>query len=197
MKLYVSPGACSMSCHIAFEESGLPVEVEVAKNDASWVKVNELNPQGAVPVLVMKDGQVLTQNIAILNFVAENAPQAGLLPEMGTLDRALAFQWLSWVASDLHPAFSPLFNPHLAAEARTMQVEKLQKLLAQADRHMSGRQFVAGDQFSVADAYLFTVYGWASYQKIPTEQYRNMTEYCGRIAKRPAVQAVMKREGLI
>ncbi len=197
MKLYVSPGACSMSCHIAFEEAGLPVEVTVAKDDSAWKSVGELNSQGAVPVLVMNDGTVLTQNIAILNFVAEKAPQAGLLPDLGSLDRAFAFQWLSWVASDLHPAFSPLFNPASTEEVRKAHVEKVQKLFAQVDRHMEGREFVAGNRFSIADAYLFTVYGWAAFLKIPTDSYSNMKAYCGRIAKRPGVYAAMKREGIV
>jgi glutathione S-transferase len=197
MKLYVSPGACSMSCHIAFEEAGIPVEVQVAKDEAAWKRIGELNPQGAVPILVMNDGKILTQNIAILNFVAENAPQAGLLPAVGSLDRAYAFQWLSFVASDLHPAFGPFFNPALPEEARKAQMEKLDKLLTLVDQHMAGREFVAGSQFSVADAYLFTVFGWTSFLKIPTEKYTNMTAYCGRIAKRPGVIAAMKREGII
>jgi glutathione S-transferase len=186
-----------MSCHIAFEEAGIPVEVTVAKDDAAWKKIGEMNPQGAVPILVMNDGKILTQNIAILNFVAESKPEANLLPKMGTMDRAYAFQWLSWVASDLHPTFGPLFNPQIAPEARKAQIEKLEKLLIQADRHMEGRQFVAGDHFTIADAYLFTVFGWTSFLKVPTEQYRNMTDYCSRMAKRPGVQAAMKREGLI
>lgn len=196
MKLFVSPGACSMSCHIAFEEAGLPVEVVVAKDEATWKKIGEMNPQGAVPILVMNDGKILTQNIAILNFVAESAAQANLLPKLGSMDRAYAFQWLSWVASDLHPAFGPLFNPQLGEDARKAQIEKVQKLLAQVDRHMEGRQFVVGDHFTIADAYLFTVYGWTGFQKIPTDQYRNMTDYCSRMAMRPGVQAAMKREGL-
>jgi glutathione S-transferase len=197
MKLYVSPGACSMSCHIAFEESGLAFEPQIATDDGVWQNIAQLNPQGAVPVLVMDDGKVLTQNIAILNFVAEKAPQAGLLPKAGTLERAQAFQWLSWVASDLHPAFGPLFNPSMTDEARQAQVSKVETLLSQAERHMEGRSYVAGDQFSVADAYLFTVYGWAGHLKISTSGYRNMNAFAARIAERPAVHAVMKREGLL
>jgi glutathione S-transferase len=186
-----------MSCHIAFEEAGLPVEVQVAKDEAAWKQIGELNPQGAVPILVMNDGKVVTQNIAILNFVAENAPQAGLLPAIGSLDRAHAFQWLSFVASDLHPAFSPFFNPALTEEARKAQMEKLDKLLTIVDKHMAGREFVAGNHFSVADAYLFTVFGWTSFLKISTDKYTNMTDYCSRIAKRPGVYAAMKREGIV
>jgi glutathione S-transferase len=197
MKLFVSPGACSMSCHIAFQESGLPFEAYVAKDDSAWKKIGELNPQGAVPVLVLNDGKVLTQNIAILLFVTENAPQAKLLPNGSALERAYVYQWLSWVGSDLHPAFSPLFNPSITEEARKAQIEKVEKLLAQADRHLNGKEYVAGDQFSVADAYLFTVYGWTKFLKVPTDSYSNLNAYAARIAKRPAVVEVMKREGLL
>jgi glutathione S-transferase len=186
-----------MSCHIAFEEAGLPVDVKIAKSDADWKEIGELNPQGAVPLVVLDDGKVLTQNIAILNYVSERAPQAGLLPKPGTLDRAYAFQWLSWVASDLHPAFGPLFNPSLSEDARKAAIAKVEALLSQVNRHMEGRTFVAGDQFSLADAYLFTVFGWTKFQKIPTDSYSNMNAYMARIAERPAVRNVMKREGLL
>jgi glutathione S-transferase len=193
MKLYVSPGACSMSCHIAFEEAHLKFEPMISK----WEEVAKLNPQHAVPVLVLDDGKVLTQNVAILTYAADSAPTTGLLPKVGTYERAQAYQWLSWVASDLHPTFGPLFDDALPEADRKESEAAVHKLLAQADQYLAGKTFLAGSQFTIADAYFFTVYGWTKPLKLSTENYRNLNSYAGRIAERPAVQSVLKREGLI
>jgi glutathione S-transferase len=193
MKLYVSPGACSMSCHIAFEEAKLKFEPMISK----WDEVAQLNPQGAVPVLVMDDGQVLTQNVGILTYAADSAPNSGLLPKVGTFERAQAYKWLSWVASDLHPTFGPLFDDSLSEDSRKESVAEVQVLLEQADKHLAGKTYLVGDQFTAADAYLFVVYGWTKNLNVPTDKYRNLNSYASRIVERPAVQTVMKREGLI
>jgi glutathione S-transferase len=193
MKLYVSPGACSMSCHIAFEESKLAFEPMISK----WDEINQLNPMGAVPVLVLDDGKVLTQNVAILTYVADAAQNSGLLPKLGTFERSQAYQWLSWVASDLHPSFHPLFNDKSSEADRRAGEVTVCSLLDKAEAHLAGRTFMVGDQFTAADAYLFVVYGWTKLLKVPTDKYRNLNSYASRIAERPAVQTVMKREGLL
>ena len=192
-KLYVSPGACSMSCHIAFEEAHLKFEPMIGK----WDEVNKLNPMGAVPVLVLDDGRVLTQNVAILTYAAEQAPQANLLPKAGTFEHAQAYQWLSWVASDLHPAFHPLFDDKLPADERKEAEAGVHKLLAIVEKHLDGKTFLLGNPFTLGDAYLFAVYGWTKHVKIATDPYRNLNGYASRIAERPAVQTVLKREELI
>jgi glutathione S-transferase len=192
MKLYVSPGACSMSCHIAFEEAKLPFEAMVSKKD----EVAKLNPQGAVPVLVLDDGKVLTQNIAILTYAAAQAPQANLLPKTGTWEFYQAYQWLSWVASDLHPTIGELYDKSISDEDRAYYVGATHELLEQAEAHMNGKTYLAGEQFTVADMYFFAVYGWTRFLNVPNEKYRNLNAYAARIAERPAVQAVFKREGL-
>lgn len=191
MQLFLSPGACAMSCHIAFEEARLKFEPMISQ----WDEVARLNPQGAVPVLVLDDREVLTQNVAILTYAAGLAPQ--LLPKHGTFEYVQAYQWLSWTASDLHPAFSPLFDDELPAADRAESEAEVHELLAQADKHLTGKTFLAGDQFTIADCYLFTVYGWARKLKLPTDAYAALNSYAGRIAERPAVQTVLKREGLI
>jgi glutathione S-transferase len=191
MKLYLSPGACSMSCHIAFEEGKIKFESCLGQ----WEEVKRLNPQGAVPVLVMNDGKVLTQNVAILTCAAIEAPQ--LMPRAGTWDYLEAMKWLAWTNSDLHPAFGPLFNDQVTPEARTQAVAGVTELLAQAEKHMEGKSFLAGNQFTIADCLFFAIYGWTKSIQLSTTQFPNLNAYVARISERPAVQTVMKREGLL
>jgi glutathione S-transferase len=205
MKLYVAPGACSMSCHIAFEESGLSFEPILSPwgDRARWEEIEKLNPQGSVPVLLLDEasksshGQVLTQNIAILTYIAEKAPESGLLPPPGTFERAKTYQWLSWVAADLHKAFGPLFGDSITPEERHEAVEQITALLEEVERHLEGKNYLMGDQFTIADAYLFTVYSWTRVVKIPTQNYPRLNAYSQRAGQRPAVRAVLKREGLL
>lgn len=192
MKLFLSPGACAMSCHIAFEEAGQQFEPMISKKD----DVEKLNPMGAVPVLVLDNGTVLTQNIGILSYVADLKPASGLLPAVGSLERAQAYQWLSFVASDLHPAFHPFFGEASDAELAEA-TESVGNLLKIVERHLAGKTFLTGTHFTAADAYLFVVYGWTKHVKIPTDAYPNLNAFAARVFERPAVQRAMKREGLI
>lgn len=191
MKLYLSPGACSMSCHIAFEESHLKFEPVLG----DWDAVTKLNPQGAVPVLALDDGRVVTQNVAILTYAASQNHQ--LLPKPGTYEYAQAYQWLAWTSSDLHPTFSPLFSDDISDEERKESEQEVHRLLAQAEAHLAKNTFLAGNQFTIADALFFTVYGWTKGLEIPTGNYPSLNAYSARIAERPAVQSVLKREGLV
>ena len=193
MTLYVSPCACSMSCHIAFEEAKLKFEPMISK----WDEVKKFNPQGAVPVLQLDDGKILTQNLAILTYAADLSPASDLLPKVGTFERAETYKWASFVASDLHPAFSPLFGEDTPENERKESVDYIYGLLDIAEAHLTGKTYLAAEHFTIADAYMFTVYNWTRGLKIPTDKYRNLNAYAGRIAERPAVQAVMKREGLL
>lgn len=193
MKLFLSPGACAMSCHIAFEEAGLKFEPMISK----WEELAKLNPQGQVPVLQLDDGKVLTQNIAILTFVGDSAPSSGLLPKPGTIERAQVYQWLSFVASELHNAFGPLFSDDTPEAQRKEAEEEIHSLLKIANQHMAGRQYLVGDHFTVADSYFFVVYGWTRMMEIPTDSYPNLNSHAARVAERPAVQRAMKREGLV
>lgn len=199
MKLYISPAACSLSCHIALEETGLPFETFLAKfgDRAQFAEIEKLNPQGAVPILVLNDGTVLTQNIGILTYIAEKAPQAKLLPPVGTLERAQTYQWASWVGADLHKAFGILFSDDITDQVRAEATARVKDLLIEADRHIQGKEFVAANQFTIADCYLFTIYGWCRWVELPTDPYKNLNAYAAKIAGRPAVQRAMKREGLV
>jgi glutathione S-transferase len=200
MKLYLSPGACSLSCHIAFEEAKLPYEPVLAKGDqevAVWSEIGKLNPQKAVPILKFEDGTVLTQNIGILNYVAEKAPASGLLPVAGSIERAQVFRWLSWVGADLHKTIGGLFDPSITPAEREQVIGATDKLLTEADAYLEGKTFLVGEKFTVADCYLFTVYGWTKFLKVPNQKYSNLNAYSARVFERPAVQAAMLSEGLI
>lgn len=199
MRLHLAPGGSSFSCHVALEESGLPFEIAMVKYEehSSWATVEKLNPQGAIPVLELDGQKVLTQSLAIMLYVAEKAPQAALLPPVASFERAQALQWLAWSATDLGKAISPLFYDSTPAEVREKASNEVKALLTLVDSHLGGRQYVAGDSFTLADAHLFAVYGWVKWVELPTDSYQNLNAYCARLFERPAFQRVMKREGLI
>jgi len=207
MKFYFAQAACAMSCHIALEETKTKYEgIEVSwekPNTPEWAEIEKLNPMGAVPTLVTDKGQVLTQNIAILTYLADLNPQANLLPPQGTFERAEAIKWLAFVGSDLHPAFSPLFTIDQIPEGagrdyvKTKAFEKVDQCLTVAENQLNGRDFLCGKTFTAADAYLFTIYGWSKWVNFPTDKYKNLNAYSTRIYQRPAVQATLKAEGLL
>lgn len=204
MKLYFSPGACCMSCHIALAEAKIPFELVYAgkKMDAqakeSFLK---LNPLGAVPTLVLDDGRILTQNIAILEYIADQKPECHLLPKVGSYERADVVRWLSFVASDLHKAFSPLFrltqishNADAQHDIKKWCFATIEKYFSMLESHLAGKKFLTGDQFTIADAYLFTVCRWTKAVSFPIEQFTVLNKYIDTVASRPSVQSVLERE---
>lgn len=204
MKLYFSPGACCMSCHIALEITQQPFElVYVGKNADKDVRANFLtvNPLGAVPALELKDGRVLTQNIAILEYIADQKPEAHLLPPVGTFERAETMRWLSFIAADLHKAFAPLFglakisdNPQTQADVKKWCFANIDKYLTLINTHLQTKQYLANDQFSTADCYFFVVFQWTKAIGMDTSQYAAILRYNDHIAKMPAVVKVHERE---
>ena len=213
MKLFIAPGACSMSCHIALEEAQLPFEIAQiswAPNDPVREELKKYNPAGAVPTLVIPmrfdehEEQVLTQNMAILEYIAEQNPKAHLLDFSDEWTRANQRRWLSLIASDLHKAFSPLFNLQKITQNQEAQKDIINYQFSQLDRffgiintQLEKNNYLAGNNFSIADAYLFPVYNWASKVKFPMDKYTALNEYHARLSQRPSIQAVMKREGLV
>jgi glutathione S-transferase len=204
MKLYFSPGACCMSCHIALVEAKIPFDLVYAgkKMDAqakeSFLK---LNPLGAVPTLALAEGRVLTQNIAILEYIADQKPESHLLPKVGSYERADVMRWLSFVASDLHKAFSPLFrltqiSQHADAQhdIKNWCFATIEKYFSMLESHLTGKKFLTGDHFTIADAYLFTVCRWTKAVSFPTEQFPVLNKYIDTVASRPSVQSVLERE---
>jgi len=200
MKLYFSPGACSLSPHIVLLEAGLDFSAERvdlrAKLTAAGADFRAINPKGYVPALSLDDGSVLTEGAAIVQFLADLAPASGLLPPVGDPARYKVISWLSYISSELHKNFSPLFNPaasdDMKAHARKMLAMRLEYVAAQLDN----RDYLESG-FSVADAYLFTVLGWADVVQLDLTAWPVLGEYRARIGARPAVQQALRAEGLM
>lgn len=199
MRLYFSPGACSLSPNIVAHELGLPLTLDKVSNkktsDGSdfWA----INPKGYVPALVLDDGELLTEGTAIVQYLADQKPEGNLMPPPGTRERYRVLEMLGFINSELHKTYSPLFNPATSAETRAEREAYLRKRYATIEAALAGKQFLFGDQFTVADAYLFTVTGWARFLKLDLSEFPNLLEFQARVAARPAVQDAMAAEGLI
>ena len=200
MKLYFSPGACSLSPHIVLLEAGLDFSAERVdlreKKTAAGEDFRAINPKGYVPALALDDGTLLTEGAAIVQYLADLAPGAGLLPPVGEVARYKVIGWLNYISAELHKNFGPLFNPaateDMTAHARKMLALRLEYLAAQ----LAGRDYLE-TRFSVADAYLFTVLGWADVVKLSLADWPVLGEYRARVAARPAVQQALREEGLV
>lgn len=205
--LYYHRGACSTSNHFALEEAGIEyeaIEVDLKKLDDPLVqKVRALNPMAQTPVLVLDDGQVLTQNAATLPFIADLAPEKELLPRQGTFERAQAESWMAFVASDLHPtiieyAYAALpDNDADKAKARQFYEDRAGRRLKILEDRLASNAFILGDRYSVIDGYALIVLNWSEPAKLSLEAYSNIRAYMARIEARPAVQRVRQIEGPI
>lgn len=198
MKLYFSPGACSLSPHIVMRELGLDVTLE--KVDLATGKLesgkdfSELNPKGYVPALELDDGSLLTEGAVIVQYLADKAPEKGLLPPAGTMERYRALEWLNYVATELHKGFAPLWSD-ASEEQKQAARDALAPKFAFVEKALAGKTYILGDTFSVIDAYLFTVLSWAKYTK--TTLPAGLNDYLGRVAERPAVRAALEAEKLV
>jgi len=201
MKLYFAPGVCSLSPHIVLREADLPftlVKTDIrAKKTAEGGDYRKTNPLGYVPALELDDGTILTEGPAIVQFIADKVPEKRLAPPNGTLDRYKLQSLLNFISSEIHKGFSPLFNPAFPDEAKKVARERLLTRLEHANRLLEGRDYLLGDQFSVADAYLFTTLRWTVPAKIDLTPFPNLVAFMKRVEARPAVRAAMKAEGLI
>jgi glutathione S-transferase len=201
MKLYYSPGACSLSPHIVLREAGLAFEPVLASTKthalADGTDYYGINPLGYVPLLELDDGTRLREGPAIVQYIADLVPVKNLAPANGTLPRYRLQEWLTFIGMELHKGFGPLFNPNMPEEAKTISKNKLMERLAFVNGQLEGKQYLMGDNFSVPDAYLFTVTNWARPMKIDLAPYPNLVAFRERMAARPAVQEAMKAEGLL
>ncbi|MFZ5689795.1 MAG: glutathione transferase GstA [Pseudomonadota bacterium] len=201
MKLYFSPGACSLAVNIALREAGIPFELERVDNKAKVTKSGEnfweVNPKGVVPVLKLNNGETLTEVTALLQYVVDLKPGAGLMPKAGTMDYYRVLEWLSFIATELHKQFTPLFKDGTPGDYRVIAKENVLKAFQHIDAHLAGKQWLAGGSYSVADIYLFTVSNWARFQDIDIAQWANVNDLRTRIRARPQVIEAMKAEGLI
>jgi glutathione S-transferase len=200
MKLYYSPGACSLSPHIVAKELGLPIETEKAdlktKKTASGADFLSINPKGQVPTLVLDDGQVLTEGPVIVQYLADRKPEAGLLPACGSFDRYRVQEWLNTITSELHKGYSPLFGAETPEAFKTIARNNLTKKYRMIDAHLQGKSYLMGDRFTVADAYLFTVTNWAGHVGLDLSGFANIQAFQKRVGERPAVRETLKEEGL-
>ena len=200
MKLYFSPGACSLSPHIALREAGLPVElVKVdlqAKTLADGSDFRAINAKGSVPVLGLPDGGVLTEGPAIVQYIADRNPAAGLAPANGTPERYRLQEILNFITSELHKGFSPLFNPTCPPEWKAQVKAMLGQRFDWLSGQLDGKSYLLGEQFSVADGYLFTVLFWTRWVGIDLANWPVLQAFFERVAARPQVQAALAAEGL-
>ena len=201
VKLYFSPGACSLSPHIVLRESGLPFELEQVNLQAKKLKSGgdflEVNPKGQVPVLKLDSGDILTEGPAIVQYIADQKPESGLAPKAGTIQRYHVQEWLNFITSELHKSFTPLFRPNTPDEYVKISKENLANRFGFLDKELGKRQYLMGDKFTVPDAYAFTVVGWSKYKDIDLSRWPNLKGYMDRVGARPKVQEAMKAEGLI
>ena len=201
MKLYYSPGACSLSPHIVLHEAGLAFTPVLASTKSHKLQDGTdyygINPLGYVPLLELDNGERLREGPAIVQYIADQAPDKNLAPANGTMERYRLQEWLTFIGTEIHKGFSPLFNPATPEEYKTMAREKLQQRLQWVDGQLAGKQYLMGDQFTVADGYLFTVTNWAKPTNTDISALANLAAYRDRVGARPAVQAAMKAEGLL
>lgn len=202
MKLFFSPGACSLAPHIVLREAGglFSLEkVDLAKHvTASGADYYAINSKGQVPFLQLDDGSFLSEGPVIAQYIADQAAANGpLLSAAGSMARYHVVEWQSYISSELHQSFSPLFNPALDAVAKATHAGQLRKKFEWVDSQLAGKSYLTGNDFTVADAYLFTVAGWAKHVAMDLSDLAHLQAYLARVLARPAVQAALKAEGLV
>jgi glutathione S-transferase len=201
MKLYYSPGACSLSPHIVASEAGIPLELE--KVDLASHKTEggqdflSINPKGYVPALRLDDGSVLTEGPAIVQYLADRKPATGLAPSAGTIERYRLQEWLTFIGTEVHKNFGTLFNKASSDDAKQTAKTNIAKRLGYLNEQLAERQFLLGSTFTVADAYAFTIVNWTNFVGIDLKPYPNVGAYMARIGSRPKVQETLRAEGLL
>ncbi|AYN26226.1 MULTISPECIES: glutathione transferase GstA [Buttiauxella] len=200
MKLYYKAGACSLSPHIILRETGIDfslVKVDLAaKKTEAGDDYLEVNAKGQVPALLLDDGSLLTEGVAIVQYLADKVPDRQLLAPAGSMTRYHTLEWLNYIATELHKGFSPLFNPATPDEYKTIARAALEKKFKYVDEELNDKQWLMGLRFSVADAYLFTVLRWANAVKLNLEGLSNIEAFMERMKARPAVAAALTAEGI-
>lgn len=198
MKLYFSPGACSLSPHIALLESGLPFTLELASTKTHQLKDGTdfytINPLGYVPVLELDNGQRLREGPAIVQYIADQAPASKLAPANGTWERYQLQEWLTFIGTEIHKTFSPLFNPNMPDSAKELFRAQILKRLTWVDSQLADKDYLTGAQFTVADGYLFTVCGWTKFVGVDVSALANLGKFLERVGARPAVQKAIADE---
>lgn len=201
MKLYYSPGACSLAPHIVLHEAGYTFDIEkvdipnkkTATGDDYWA----INPKGYVPALKLDNGEVLSEVGVICQYLADQKPASGLAPAAGTMARYHLMEWLNFVATEVHKSIGALFNPKMTPDMKVVQLGVVERRLNALEKMIAGKPYLMGEAYSVADAYLFTVLNWSRIHKIDMAKWPNIQAFMERVAARPHVQAAMRAEGLL
>jgi glutathione S-transferase len=201
MKLYYAPGACSLSPHIVATEAGIPLDL--VKVDTKTKTIQQegdfwaVNPKGYVPALELDNGEVLTEGPAIVQFLADQRPAARLVPENGSFERTRVQEMLNYITSEIHKSYSPLFKPDVLPAVREERLEYLRKRYSLLEKRLDGRKYLFGEQFTIADAYLFVVTNWARGVKLSLVEFPNIEAFQKRVGSRKSVLQAMRAEGLI
>jgi glutathione S-transferase len=200
MQLFYSPGACSLASHITAREAGIPVTLERA--DTKTKKLVDgsdylaVNSKGAVPALKLDNGQVLTEGVAIMQYLADQKPESKLAPAAGTLERYRLQEWLNYITSEVHKSYSPLWNPNADPKVKEYTLANLEKKLDWINGQLAAKQYLTGNNFTVADAYLYTVVNWSFFLGMNLDKWPALKEFHARVAARPKVQEALEAEGL-
>ena len=200
MKLFFSTGACSLSPRIVLMEAGIPFTEEKvdlkSKKTASGADFFGINSKGAVPALELDDGQVLTEGPAIVQYLADLKPDSGLAPRAGTFERYRLMEMLNYITSEMHKGYSPLFRADMPADTRKIAIDNLGKKFDWLSAHLAGKKFLMGENFTVADAYLFTVLRWSAPVHVDLARWPVLSAYVARVGERPRVKEALHAEGL-
>lgn len=199
MKLYYTPGTCSLSPHIILRETGTPFQLVKTDIRAKTVDGGEdyrtVNPNGYVPALALDDGTLITEGPAIVQHIADQAGATNLAPANGTLARTKLQSWLNFVSTEVHKGFAPMFNPQMPEEAKALFRDKLRQRFAFLDKHFASNDYLMGNTFTLPDAYLYVVLRWGKPMQVDPAEYPNLKKFFDRIEARPAVQEALKAEG--
>lgn len=201
MQLFIAPGACSLAPHIVGREAALPVETikvdlgtKLTEHGRNYL---EVNPKGSVPALVTDSGETLTEAAVVIQYLADLAPKAGLMPAASTFERYRALEWLNFIATELHKGFGPLWNSATPEATIKSTKEQLAKKFDYLNAQLGGRPYLLGDRFAAPDAYAFTILGWTKFFGIDLARWTNLSAYAERIAARPQVRQALTREGVL
>lgn len=201
MKLYYAPGVCSLSPHIVARELGIPVELKKVNNKEKTIEGGgdywKVNGRGYVPALALDNGEILTEGPAIVQYLADQKPEAGLAPKWGTFERYRLQEWLNFLTSEIHKGFSPLFKPNTPEEYKRIAKENIAARYDWLDKQLAGKDYLMGKTFTVADAYAFVLIGWSKFQGIDLARWPNIAAYHQRVGARPKVQEALQAEGLL
>lgn len=200
MKLYYTPGACSLAPHIVMREAGIPVSLEkvnLRTGQFSGGDFTKVNPKGYVPALELESGEILTEVAAVVQHLADLRPESGLIGTVGSIERARCVEWLVFTATELHKCVGPLWSPSTPDDARARVLEQLGKRLGYVDQQLDGRDYLLGSRLSVADAYLFNILSWMPLLKVELKPWPRVEAFMARMKARPKVLEALKAEGLL